>query len=200
MKIFLIILGLLIVLFSLAFFFGKIRLKLYLSKQGYIVVQFLFLKYTIDLYGKKHKKEKTKPNKKTDKKAKKDGYVKKLYKQKGVLDATTEILSVIKEIFLKIASLFSQSTIEEFNLELTVSEKDPALTAITYGAASTLVYTTVGLLNGILPIKKQNVNLVANYDKEKTNLVFYAYATVHFKNAVSAAGLFLKEYIKTHIK
>jgi len=201
MEIFLIILVLILLLFSIAFFFGKIKLKLYLSKQGYLVVQFLFFKYTIDFYGKKAKKSKVKPKKdKSNKRQNKDSYVKKLYKHKGVIDATTEIFSVIKEIFLKIASLFSQSTVEELNIELTVSEKDPAFTAITYGAASTLVYTSVGLLNGILPIKKQSIKLFADYENNNTNFVFYAYITVQFKNAISAGYLFIKEYIKTHIK
>ena len=202
MKIFLIIVLVLSFLLSIALI-AKIKLKLFLSKQGYMVVQFLFFKYTVDFYGKKTKKQKEKQKPKKDKtksKSGKDGYIKKLYKQKGVVDATTELMSIIKEIILKISSILSKSTIEELNFEMTVSEKDPALTAITYGAVSSLVYPAIGMINGILPVKRQNINLVANYENKDFDVNFNAYITVKFKNIISAGYLFLKEYIKTHIK
>ena len=200
MEIFLIIILLLILLVSIALV-AKIKLKLFLSKEGYMVVQFLFFKYTVDFYGRKVKKQKSSKTKDKEKsKPSKDGYVKKLFKQKGVVDGTVELFSVIKEIVLKISSLFSKSTVEELNFKMTVSQKDPALTAVTYGAVSTLVYSSIGILNGILPIKKQNVNLFASYEDVETQVDFYAFITVHFKNVISAGYLFIKEYIKTHIK
>lgn len=198
MEIFLIIILLLILLVSIALV-AKIKLKLFLSKEGYMVVQFLFFKYTVDFYGRKAKKQKTSKTKQKSK-PEKDSYVKKLFKQKGVVDGTVELFSVIKEIVLKISSLFSKSTVEELNFKMTVSQKDPALTAVTYGAVSTLVYSSIGILNGILPIKKQNVNLFASYEDVETQVDFYAFITVHFKNVISAGYLFIKEYIKTHIK
>ena len=156
-----------IVLLSIVAFFGiilvsNIRFKVYLSKDGYLVIKYLFLRFRYDVYGenklkrvkrKKQKKEKVKIKKlKKDSKPKKEGYLKKLFDEKGAVEGVIQFLSLIKLIISKIAGLSSKCKINNLVLNIKTASEDPSETAIYYGAVSAVVYPAIGVLNGIFPI------------------------------------------------
>lgn len=199
MKIFFIILILLAALICF-FLVSSIKVKIYLSKKGYLVISYLFIKRYINLYGDDSKKDSisTKTSKKATKKEK-SGYVKKLFKQKGIIDGTVGLFNVIQELLAKIANVFSRSTVEKLNLKMIISQNDPAETAVVYGAVSAIVYPAVGLINGFMPVKNQEIDLKAVYDGTPFSIEFSAIIKIHFRSIFGALYTFLREYIKTSI-
>ena len=113
MKIFLIIFAIIL------FFFGillvsAVKLKIYLSENGYIVIKYLFLRFRYDIYGdnkiKKVKKTsvKAKKRKSTTEPKEKVGYFKKIYTEEGLVEGTVKLLSTIKYIISKILEIISE--------------------------------------------------------------------------------------------
>lgn len=203
MKIFLIVLIAIIALFGIILV-SNIRFKIFLSKDGYIVIKYLFLRFRFDVYGEtKLKRVKSKAVKKSDSnKSKKDskplkeGYFKKLFDEKGVVEGVVHFLSLIKLIFSKIASLSSKCKINNLVLSVKTASDDAAETAIYYGAVSAVVYPAIGLLNGIFPIKKQKVNILADYNAKKPEIEFAATLKIRVFNLVKAVFSFIKDYIQ----
>lgn len=200
MKIFLIIL---LIIFALLCFLllSSIKIKIYLSKKGYLILSYMFIKHRIDLYPDKKKAKKNNDKKDLEKSGQKEkrGYVKKLYEQKGIVDGTVELLKVIQELLAKIATIFSRSTIEELKLKMTLSQNEPAETAIVYGAVTAIVYPAVGLINGLMLVKNQEIDLKAVYDNTPFNVEFSAIIRIPIRSIFGALYTFLKEYIKTSI-
>lgn len=199
MKIFFIILILLAAL-TCFFLVSSIKIKIYLSKKGYLVISYLFIKRYINLYGDNSKNDNgsTITSEKSTKKEK-PGYVKKLFKQKGIIDGTVSLFKVIQELLAKIANVFSRSTVENLRLKMTISQSDPAETAVVYGAVSAIVYPAIGLINGFMPVKNQEVDLKAVYDGTPFSVEFSAIIKIHFRSVFGALYTFLREYIKTSI-
>ena len=67
---------------------------------------------------------------------------------------------------------------------------------MTYGALCTVVYPVVGVINGTLPIKKQEVSLNACYDEEKLDIRFSAVVRVRLLHVVSAVCKILKDLVQ----
>lgn len=197
MKIFLIILFSVIALFMILLL-ANIRLKLYLSKDGYLVLRYLFLRFRFELYGENQVKRKKKEKKKAPKKEK-QGYIKKIYDKNGPLEGTSQLLSIIKLLLSKLFSLFSKATITKLDLNITVTGDDPAETAINYGAVSAVVYPTIGIINGIFTVKKQNVILNADYDSTEPKIYFKCWIKVRLISVIKVFISFIKDYIKNII-
>jgi len=201
----------LIVALSIIAFFGiilisNIKFKIYLSKDGYFVVKYLFLRFRYDVYGEnklkrikkskqKKPKKKIKSHKKSDK-VKKEGYFKKLFNEKGVVEGVIQFLSIIKLIISKIADLSSKCKIDNLYLNIKTAADEPAETAMYYGAVSAVVYPAVGVLNGIFPIKKQKVNISADYNADKPEIEFMATLKIRVFNLIKALFSFIKDYIQ----
>lgn len=204
MKIFLIILGALI-LFVGIILFASIRLKVFLSKNGFLVVKYLFLSFKFDLYGenkiarkksqKSKKQVKTTSDNKTDN-SKQEGYIKKIYREKGVVDGTLQLMSLIKLLLSKLLMLLGRCKVSFFNLNIKVTGEDPAETAISYGAVSAVVYPMIGIINGIMSVKKQEINLVADYDAKEPEVDFRAKIKVRVISVVKVVLSFISDYIK----
>ncbi|MEE1025920.1 MAG: hypothetical protein U0L55_02785, partial [Acutalibacteraceae bacterium] len=121
MKIFLIILASIVLFFGILFI-ANVKLKVYLSEKGYVVIKYLFLRFKYDFYGdnklkavkKKHRDNGSKTKSKEKKKDKgkdkeKEGYFKKVFREKGVVDGTVQVLSLIKLIFSKLVELIGKT-------------------------------------------------------------------------------------------
>lgn len=198
MKIFLIILAIFLVIIGVSLF-AKIKLKIYLSKKGYIVIKFLFFKFVYDFYGqdkiKKIPRKKAKKQEDKNQNKSSDSYIKKIYKKHGVVDGTVELLGIIKNIVSKIILLLSKARMTCLNLKIVVAGDDPAITAISYGAVSAVVYPAIGLINGIIQVDKQNVNITADYNAKTPQVEFLSKIKIPVYKALSVAFSLIKDFL-----
>ncbi|MBO5106279.1 MAG: DUF2953 domain-containing protein [Clostridia bacterium] len=202
MKIFLIILAALLLIFGILLI-SAVKLKIYLSESGYIVIKYLFLRFKYDIYGdNKLKRVKKSSVKKTNKKTsskdtkKKDGYFKKIYTEEGIVEGTVKLLSTVKHIIIKILDLITECTVDNLVLDIKVASKEPAQTAICYGGVCAVAYPALGILNGIANIKKQNVNIVADYKSEKPKVLFMIIIKLRVFKAIKVAFSLIKDLIQ----
>ena len=208
MKIFLIILVSIVLFFGILFI-ANVKLKVYLSEKGYVVIKYLFLRFKYDFYGdnklkavkKKHRDNGSKTKSKEKKKDKgkdktKEGYFKKVFREKGVVDGTVQVLSLIKLIFSKLVELIGKTKVKNFFLDIKVAAAEPSLTAMYYGGVSAVVYPAVGLLNGILPIENQTVNINADYGATNSEIKFAIIVKLRLYKLISVAFSFIKEFLK----
>ena len=208
MKIFLIILASIVLFFGILFI-ANVKLKVYLSEKGYVVIKYLFLRFKYDFYGdnklkavkKKHRDNGSKTKSKEKKKDKgkdkeKEGYFKKVFREKGVVDGTVQVLSLIKLIFSKLVELIGKTKVKNLFLDIKVAAAEPSLTAMYYGGVSAVVYPAVGLLNGILPIENQTVNINADYGATNSEIKFAIIVKLRLYKLISVAFSFIKEFLK----
>lgn len=198
----------LIVLASLSTIFGiilasSIKLKIYLSKNGYIVVKYLFFSFKYDIYGdNKIKRVKKGTSKNSSKKSEhknnknKGGYFKKVIDENGLIDGTVQLLNTVRIIFLKIAELISECKIEDLVLNIKVASDDPANTALIYGGVCAVAYPAIGLLNGIFKVEKQKIDINADYKIKKPEVEFVTVLKLRVSGSIKVAFSLIKEFIQ----
>ena len=203
MQIFLIILAVLLLFFGIVLL-SAVKFKIYLSKDGYIIIRYLFFCFKYDIYGDtKIKKVKKSPKKSAEKSKqntsknpkKKEGYFKKIYLDEGIIEGTIKLLSTIKHIISKIIELVTECNINNLILDIKVASEDPAETAICYGGVCSVVYPALGILNGIANIKKQNVNILADYNLKKPEVSFIIILKLRIFKAIKVAFSLIKDLI-----
>ncbi len=202
MKIFLIILAVIFLLFGILMF-SAVKLKIYLSKSGYIVIKYLFMRFKYDIYGdNKLKRVKRSNVKKADKKPsskdtkKKDGYFKKIYTEEGIVEGTIKLLRMVKHIVSKILELVTECKVDNLVLDIKVASEEPAQTAIYYGSVCAVAYPALGILNGVVNIKKQNVNITADYKLEKPEVLFMLVIKLRVFKATKVALSLIRDIIQ----
>lgn len=201
MEFFLIILASLLLIFGILLV-SAVKLKIYLSESGYIVIKYLFLCFKYDIYGdnkiKRVKKSGTKSKKtKTSTKTKeKEGYFKKIYTEEGLVEGTVKLLGTIKYIILKILELVTHCKVDDLILNIKVATDDPAQTAIYYGGVCAVAYPALGILNGIVDIKKQNVNITADYKSNKIEAKLVILIKLRVFKATKVALSLIKDIIQ----
>lgn len=200
MQIFLIILLVFVLLFGIVLF-SAVKFKIYLSKDGYIVIRYLFFSFKYDIYGDtkitKIKKKGTKTQKQDTSKnpKKKEGYFKRLYSEEGIIEGTVKLLSTIKHIVSKIIELITECNVSKLVLDIKVATEDPAETAICYGGVCSVVYPALGFLNGMTNIKKQNVSVVADYNLKNPEVSFIIILKLRIFKAIRVAFSLIKDLI-----
>ena len=200
MQLFLIILSVIILLCGITLI-SAVKLKIYLSNDGYIVLKYLFFRFKYDIYGdtkiKKVKKSGTKkPKENAPKSSKeKEGYFNKIYTEEGVVEGTIKLLSTIKHIVSKILELIAECTVVKLNFDMKVATEDPAQTAICYGGVCAVAYPALGILNGMTNIKKQNVSIVADYNLKKPEISFIIILKLRVFKAIKVAFALIKDLI-----
>lgn len=208
MKTFLIILAFIVLIIGILLI-ANFKIKVYLSDNGYVVIKYLFLRFKYDVYGdnklktvKKKKgangsKTKSKEKKKDKGKDKtKEGYFKKVFREKGVVDGMVQVLDLIKLIFSKLAELIGKAKVTNLLLDVKVAAEEPSLTAMYYGGVSAVVYPAVGLLNSIIPIENQTVNINADYGATNSEIKFEIIVKLRLYKLISVAFSFIKEFLK----
>lgn len=197
MKIFLIVLLIIFCFFGILLI-SSVNFKVYLSKDGYFIVKYLFFSFKYDVYGEnKLKSVKKTSSLKNDKSTKKNqGYFKKTFSQKGIVEGVVHFLNIVKLIVLKIYELAVKCEIKDFVLNIKTVGKEPAEAAIYYGALCSVIYPAIGVLNGIFPIQKQNININADYDAKNPEVEFSATFKVRVLKSIKVLGSFIKEYIQ----
>lgn len=202
MDIFLIVLAVIVLLVGILLV-SNVGLKIYLSRDGFVVVKYLFLRFKFDVYGenklkhiKKSKPKKAKKKSKKGKEEKKEGYFKKTIEEKGLVEGTVQFLSIIKLIISKIADVASKCKISNLILSIKTAADEPSETAIYYGAVSAVVYPALGVLNGIFPIKKQNVSITADYNAQNPEIEFMVTLKIRVYSLIRVLFSFIKDYIQ----
>ena len=193
MKFFLIILSVLLLIFGILLV-SSVKLKIYLSEDGYIVIKYLFFRFKYDIYGdNKIKKVEKSKSKKSDKK---EGYLKKLYTEEGIVEGTVKLLSTIKHIVSKILELITECKVDDLILNIKVASDNPASTAIYYGGVCAVAYPALGILNGMVDIKKQNVSITADYNLKKIEAKFIILIKLRVFKATKVAIHLIKDIIQ----
>lgn len=197
MTTFLIILAVILLLFGI-FLVSAVKLKIYLSENGYIVIKYLFLRFKYDIYGdNKIKRVRKKDNKKCDRKNKeKQGYFKRIYTEEGIVDGTVKLLSTIKHIVSKIIELITECKVDDLILNIKVASDEPAQTAVYYGGVCAVVYPALGILNGMVDIKNQKVNIIADYKSKKIETKFIIVIKLRVFKATKVALSLIKDIIQ----
>ncbi len=203
-----IILGLLFLLFLLLNIpvYFELRFKEELS------LKIKYLKFSFSVFPKeeKHNKieeksdnknEELKPEKKSKKK---ENYISKLFKQKGL----SGFLSILKELTVlsteAIRKIFLKILIDKINLDIMVVGEDACDTALKTGKIKSFI--SLCLLKVVKDVNsnRYNVNIYPGFSSEKTKVDFYA--RIHFKPisilniAVVTAFKFVKSVYKNQKK
>lgn len=201
MNVFLIILAVLFLLFGILLI-SAVKLKIYLSESGYIVIKYLFLRFKYDIYGdnkiKRVKKDSTKKSKKktsSESTPKKEGYFKKIFTEEGIVEGTVKLLSIVKNIVSKIFELISKSKVDKFILNIVVACEEPADTAICYGSVCAVAYPALGIINGVADIKNQNINISADYKTQKPKVECVFIIKLRVFKAIKVALSLIKDFI-----
>ncbi len=194
--VFLIVLLIILAVIAIALI-SNLKIKLYLSKDGFLIFSFLFFKIRYDFYGENKVKrvKKTKKGKGKTSKTNKEGYFKKIFREKGVIEGSVEILSILKSIISKIFETISKATITKLNLNITVAGEDPALTAVTYGGVCAVVYPIIGLINGISTVKNQNVIIGADYETKDSKGEFLVEIKMKAYKSIHVVLSLIKEFL-----
>lgn len=189
-----VILGLILAVIFLALF-SKIRFKLNISKEGTITVKYLFLKYSHYFL------DSDKNNLKNIKDKKNENSITKHFKDNGYIEGITQLAYIIKSVILKILSLLKKGEVTKLRLIAEFSSGDAALTAITYGSVSAVLYPLVGWLNSLAQIKNQEVKINAVYDdKPFIDFEFELEIAVKLINLLLSGGSLIWKLIIDNIK
>ena len=189
-----VILGLILAVIFLALF-SKIRIKLHISKEGTITVKYLFLKYSHYFL------DSDKNNLKNKKDKKNENSITKHFKDNGYIEGITQLAHIIKSVILKILSLLKNGEVSRLRLIAEFSNGDAALTAITYGSTSAVLYPLIGFINSIAQIKNQEVKINAVYDdKPFIDFEFELEIAVKLINLLLSGGSLIWKLIIDNIK
>ena len=109
---------------------------------------------------KKHKKNKISDN---DESSQQEGYLKKLYREKGFSGTVIELFSYLKILFSEMPYVLGKIKIRDFSCTVAVSCEDAATTAVSYGVVSTAVYGFTAFLNNSADFKHKNIKVYADY-------------------------------------
>ena len=169
---------LLVVAILLLLLFIPINLDVFYNGEFCVAVKVLFFKCVFS--NKEKKTEKPKSKVKTDGES---------FNTK--LSNLFETIKTVKAIALRSIS------IKLFKVHITVCTDDPCDTALLFGGINALCYAIHDLLSGFTSIKKTDVNINADYNGEKTEVLFNIVITTYlFKFIVSL----IKSYADGTIK
>lgn len=115
---------------------------------------------------------------KKDKQGKKKKSFKNFFKGRSLGGKLSAVFNILKEILNKAEFVLKRSKIEKFELDVTVSGEDAAVTAIEYGAACAVVYPAVSLILNYNKSLKETINIVCDYKDTKPTLQFYGVVSI----------------------
>ncbi len=148
----------------------------------------------------KQKKEKVKTASKDNAPQKKDNFIKRTYKQKGLLGTISYFSDILAIVFKRLWRVVKRFKFRRFKLDIIVATPDAANTAIQYGKICAAVYPVISLLHTITDMKSEEINIKTDF--EKTRPEFKASILVKTQGLywlVAAIGI-LKHYLKLQRK
>lgn len=150
---------------------------------------------------KKAKKNKRNSHEKSDDaKPQKENFLKKIYKQKGLLGTIRYFCKIFKLLFKKICRIVKHLKFRKFHFDLTVAASDAATTAINYGKICGAVYPIISFFETNADFKSKNVNVKADFDKTDSELQMSVSVTTRAFYWLVAAIAILSEFLKLQRK
>lgn len=118
-------------------------------------------------------KKGSKPTVKSNKKQKnttpqqKENFIKKTYKQKGLLGTVQYFSNILKIVLKRFWWLVKRFKFRQFEFDLTVATDDAAHTAIQYGEVCAALYPIFSVIQSTVDLKPKSVNINADFEKTK---------------------------------
>ncbi len=116
-------------------------------------------------------KEETGDTKKSQKKQK-EGFVKKVYKEKGLLDTVKYFCELLGLALKKLLWLVKRFKFRKVRLDLTIATDDAANTALQYGGICCAVYPLIAFLQTNADFKADSINISTDFDKSSSEISF----------------------------
>lgn len=198
----LIILGI-VVLVLLAVCFLPITIDLVFNGKLMLKIKFLgilFYDNTKIKTSKKSKARKVKKESSNVEPQKKDGFIKKTYKEKGLLGTITYFSDILVVVIKRLWRVAKKFKFRRFNVDIIVASPDAANTAIKYGKVCAAVYPVISLLQSITDLKSSQINISPDFNSTKSQ--FKASLLVKTQGIywiIAAIGL-LKYYLRLQRK
>jgi len=114
----------------------------------------------------KEKEKKEKPKKEKSNSAE---ILQEAFKERKLLEQLKAGANMAKAIF---AQIRRRLIIRELTLHYTVATQDAAQTALTYGRLHAVMGNLLGLLRSIFRVKQEDVRLMADFEREKSQIFF----------------------------
>lgn len=137
-----------------------------------------------------HKKQKNIPPQQ------KENFIKKTYKQKGLLGTVQYFSNILKIVLKKFWWLAKRFKFRQFKFDLTVATDDAANTAIQYGEVCAALYPIFSIMQSTIDFKPKLVNINADFDKTnwelKTCILVKAQLLYWLIAAIGALAQYLK--------
>lgn len=199
MKIALIIIGAIICLLFLLLF---LPLSVDLVYKSELVLKIKYFGIIVFNSKKRKKFKKKKTSASTEKKTskKEDNFIKKTYKQKGLLGTISYFSDILAIVFKKFWRVIKRFEIRRFKLNLIVATSDAANTAIKYGEVCAAVYPPLAILQANADFKPKNINISADFDRNKSEFdISFLIKTRLFYWLIAAFGV-LRQFLKLQRK
>ena len=120
------------------------------------------------LKNKKAKQKKVAKNKtKNSTKNQNEGFLKKIYNQKGTIGTVRYISNIITIVFKRLLWLAKRFKLKIFNFDLTIATDDAANTAIQYGEVCSVLYPLFSIIQSTFNVKSKSININADFNKTK---------------------------------
>ena len=155
MKILFIILGVLIALIALILLFNvKVAVKIDYTDKVFTEIR---------LFGKPLKSK---------------GTFKKILKHLGFKGTIDLLFSEETGFFSRLKYVLKKLIVSHFKLNISVSADDAAQTALLYGGVCSVLYPVVAFLESFITFKEDDMKILCNYEKEKSELHLFLEAKI----------------------
>ena len=98
---------------------------------------------------------------------KKDNFIKKTYKQRGLSGTVKYFSNILSIVLKKLWWLVKRFKFRQFKFDLTVATDDAANTAIQYGEICAALYPVFAVVQSVVDIKPKSININADFEKTK---------------------------------
>ena len=115
---------------------------------------------------------------------------------KGVSTTLTELLGVLKTLLDRVWWLLKRGVFKQFDLRITVAEKDAADAAYGYGLVCSAVYPLMGLLDAAFRFRRRNVDIRCGFEEETTSVNFLEQFNIRLWPVLRALIHVIRENVK----
>lgn len=156
----------------------------------------------VDIKKVKRKKKKKKSDDTSEQKSsgKEDNFLKKTYKQKGLLGAIRYFSEILMLLLKKLWFVVKRLKFTRFKLHITVATDNAASTAIEYGSICSAVYPILAFLQTNADFKSKEVNVCTDFDKTESTVTASISVTTRLIYFLIVAVSAIFEFIKLQHK
>lgn len=129
------------------------------------------------------------------------GVIKKKIEDTGLSDTVSEVTRLVSDLLNEVIYLLPHCTVKNLYLKIKCAEDDAALTALCFGAVSSVVYPLLGFIENKMKVDKGafDLKIGCDYNSRKPEFDFNATikVTILFA-AIAIIRLIIKEYKSKH--